>query len=672
LNELIEPGNKKPFLQTVENWSALLWLIIVIIGYYVMHKPITPFFIVSLLSLAWRLTVAVGIISAAGGLGYRYFKDITYHPLSALSIQAAFGLGVLALGVMAVGYLGVYYGWIALLALILLVFITWRNAASWWKQWGFLISEFRASNMAGKLLAILILIVLLATLSIALSPPLQFDALVYHLSLPQEYLHDHQLSYVANNFFWGMPQIAEMIYTWSMALGGAQTATVTGWFAGLIALMGIQGLISNRFSPNTAWVGTATLAAGFTLAFSLGWAYVDWWVLLFASAYFACMLQWVEIGSVQLLAVSGIFAGMAFGTKYTAGILLLCGAVVILLKYHSSYQVLFKSLIAFGAPAFLIFSPWLLKNYLATGNPVYPLGFPAGEVTQLRLDLYQRGEPWGGWLDLLFLPLRATFWGVHGSPGYSASIGPLFLGLALAVGIGWNSRGSKEKSSIVLAMQLSLTGLILWMIAGRFSSYLLQTRLYLAIFPMLTFLAAAGFNGLGKIVESKIRFKVVVSAMICLVVGLTTLEVSIETLKMDSFRQMLGLKSAKNYLADNLGWFEPAMATLQKLPNGSRVLMLWEPRSFYCAPVCEPDEIIDRWLRERYDGQEKPASADEILQKWMLAGYTHLLYYQAGAEFVRHDDTNYKPQDWSELKKLLTMLPLVDNFGDTYLLFHLQ
>ena len=58
-------------------------------------------------------------------------------------------------------------------------------------------------------------------------------------------------------------------------------------------------------------------------------------------------------------------------------------------------------------------------------------------MSSLRLALYQGGEAWGNWLDFVFLPVRATLMGLEGGPGYSASIGPLLVGLSLAAVLIW-------------------------------------------------------------------------------------------------------------------------------------------------------------------------------------------------------------------------------------------
>jgi hypothetical protein len=114
------------------------------------------------------------------------------------------------------------------------------------------------------------------------------------------------------------------------------------------------------------------------------------------------------------------------------------------------------------------------------------------------------------------------------------------------------------------------------------------------------------------------------------------------------------------------------MQALNKLPAGSRVLMLWEARSLYCLPVCEPDEIIDRWVRQLHEsGVSNPATPEEIIQSWKEAGYTHLLFYRLGADFIRTQSLNSQADDWLALEATLHRLTPVQDFGNTYQLYRI-
>jgi hypothetical protein len=131
---------------------------------------------------------------------------------------------------------------------------------------------------------------------------------------------------------------------------------------------------------------------------------------------------------------------------------------------------------------------------------------------------------------------------------------------------------------------------------------------------------------------------------------------------------LLSLDTPQSYLEKNLGWYAPVALAVQSLPPGSKVLMLWEPRSLYCVPRCSPDEVLDRWLRELRAGLAPVA----ILQEWRQAGYTHLLYNRFGAGFVKDQDSRYLPADWQALEYLLAQLPPPADFGAAFQLYSLE
>jgi len=659
--------------QKINGWVALIWLAAIVAGYYVMHKPVSPTGALNLVMLIWCILVSGAIISISGGLGRLFLADLPLHPLEALSVQVGLGLGLLSLGILTVGLIGMIYPVVFLLAMLIITFFLRHQIFAWLKDWSNLGLVFKTSGKFGKTIAGIMLIILGFTLIDSLAPPIRFDALVYHLTLPKIYLISHRFEYIPQLVFWGMPQNAEMLYTMAISLAGESGALVLSWMVGLVALIGILGLLGERFGKNAAWVGVSTLTSGYTLISGLSWGYVDWWVILFSVGFLIMMWTWVGSGWNAHLGLSGIFAGLALGCKYTAGILLFCGAVVILIRFKSRMSQLFRALLWFEVPALMVFLPWLIKNYSATGNPFYPLIFPSGEMSPLRLLLYQGGYPWGNWLDVVFLPLRATLMGVEGAPGYSASIGPLFLGLGLAAGLGWSKRNAAEREIIRIALGISLTGLIIWMIVGRFSSYGLQSRLYLAIFPALAILACAGYLGFTRVIHHGIRFGRIAGFLVILVLVFNAFQVVMDTIERGTFEVVFGFSSQKKYLEDNLGLFEPAMSAIRDLPQKSRVLMLWETRSLYCLPECEPDETIDRWLRDRYSSLGvEPRTPGEILQNWQMVGYTHLLFHKAGAEFIHLNDVkNYNKKDWEALESILELLEPSKYFNNAYILYRI-
>lgn len=652
---------------------AFLCFAALTVAYFVVHKPFTPALAFSLGMAFGRLIIVSLLVAVAGGLGQRLlpFASLQVNPLARLALQAAFGLGLISPGVLTLGVLAGLRPWVGWLALAILLLWLRRNVLDWLDGWRGLAPVWRQAGRLGKFLAVCIALLLFSTLLTALSPPLRFDALTYHLVLPHLYLDAGRFFYLPQNIFWGMPQAGEMLYTWAIALAGDPVAAVLGWAIGALALAGLLGFAQQKFDPDTAWVAAAALVSGYTLASALSWGYVDWLVLLFGVVWLVVLDVWVSDRQTKYLLLAGVLAGLAFGAKYTAGILLPCGAVVLIYYGRQAPRQALLNLLRYSLAAMLAAAPWLVKNLLATGNPLYPFLFPAGAMSELRLALYQGGKPFGGWQDLVLLPLRATFIGVEGGPGYSASIGPLLFGLSLCAGLGWRARSAPIREAIRMAGLVVLPGVLVWMVLGRFSSYLLQSRLYFAFFPALAFLAGAGFSGLQRLALPNVRLGRLAAFLIALVIGLNTFELGVHTLQLGAPAAVLGLKPAAQYLADNLGWYFPAMEAVQALPAGERALLLWEPRSLYCLPRCDPDEVLDRWKRARVSAPGAAPTENVAIQAdWRAQGYTHLLYYRSGADFIRREGRlPFTAADWLALEALLGDLQLVQDFGGAYQLY---
>lgn len=651
-------------------WIGLissLWLIAALVGYYYTHKPFTVELAAGLLTALWRLLVVAGIISLAGGIGtWIIAKRANFNALTSIALQAALGAGILGAVVLLIGFiLGVRPLYFAVLLIVGGV-LARESILTWLRQF----LQFKLFiNKNGLMIAIALGsgLLLLWTLAFALAPPLQFDALTYHLALPHSYLLTGNMAYNSDNIFWGMPQQIEMLYTIAMSLAGTEAAVVLGWSLGVLTLLGLLGFVSEKFNLVSGWVAVACLLAGRSLVTSLSSGYTEWPVMLFGLGMLVGLVAWTNTSEIVNLILAAIFAGFALGSKYTAGLLILIGLAVITWDgIRRRNHRTFANLILFGGIAALVSLPWWVKNWLGTSNSFYPLLFPAGAMTQARLDYYT-GTPWGTWLDMLILPWQATVWGVEGSQGFSWSIGPLLLGFGTLAWVGWQARASEQKRLISIAGITTLGGFIIMALASRWNGLLDQTRLYAAFFPAWAVLAAVGFDSLSNLHAAGVRFRRIAAAVIILVFSFNLIEVGREFVLRAPMAVLDGIMSPASYRTRNLGGYEGAMEAIGALPPGSRVLMLWETRSLSCVPICDPDEVIDRW----YDAVHTYTSAEGTLFAWRAQGYTHLLLNVTGREFVEAGSSRISPAEWARLDDLLASLPSPEAVGDGYMLYQL-
>jgi hypothetical protein len=101
------------------------------------------------------------------------------------------------------------------------------------------------------------------------------------------------------------------------------------------------------------------------------------------------------------------------------------------------------------------------------------------------------------------------------------------------------------------------------------------------------------------------------------------------------------------------------------MQGDAHTVMLWETRGYYCVPLCEPDEVIDRWQHDL----AVYGNPEAVFERWRAQGYTHVLYYQRAAEFVSEDPEHFHPIHLAELEETLGQLQLARDFNGIYLLY---
>ncbi len=114
------------------------------------------------------------------------------------------------------------------------------------------------------------------------------------------------------------------------------------------------------------------------------------------------------------------------------------------------------------------------------------------------------------------------------------------------------------------------------------------------------------------------------------------------------------------------------MGEINKLPPQSKVLFLWEPRSYYCSTkvVCLPDALLDRWWHaRRIHGDEA-----SIAEAWVNEGVTHVLLFRLGAKEIQ--EAGFDPltqDDWDALDRFFTRFTESDSKPtDLYALYRLS
>ncbi|MBI3763282.1 MAG: hypothetical protein HY260_15660, partial [Chloroflexi bacterium] len=499
--------------------AAVLWLTIVLAGYYYVHKPIQPSQGLPLARLALTLIGWLATLALAAGIGRAilpFLSDLSRR--EAIALQMGLGLGVLGLFVLALGAVGGYRPWIAWAALIGGLIAFRRTVRSTVAELRAAVPRWPATG-ANRALAIFVGLTLALAFLRALAPPTAWDALVYHLTGPALYIASGGIHHSIDIPYLGFPQWPEMLFTWAMLLGSANGAALFHFTFAVLTLCLVPGLTRTHASGR-GWLVWAILVAIPTAALLASWAYVEWFTMFAVTASFFAIAQWQgqEANERKWLALAGAFAGLGFAAKYTT-----LGAVLglgLLVLFWAGRERFVRAALTFGLAAALVALPWLIKTLALTGNPIYPFIFAGKYWDAYRSTWYSQPGTGLRGLALLIAPWTATVWGVEGGSPYGADIGPMFLGLIPFIFLGWRERSQASRRLLIGALIVVGAAYAAWIAQLALSRLLAQTRLLLPVFPLLAVFAAIAFDNLKIVTSPRFAARWVVGASIALALAL--------------------------------------------------------------------------------------------------------------------------------------------------------
>jgi hypothetical protein len=652
-------------------WFTILlfWATAILVAYYVFHKPLDVQNLAALAIGLRSIGTAFGVISASAGLGrviVRRLIPTDADGLDQLMVEFGVGFGftgLLWLGLAVTGLLKVWVAWVALAAII---GGTFKSIVHWWRSLQASIRTFHLENRFQKLLGISIFILAVASLIEASAPPHAWDTLLYHLTSPLRHVQAGQLVIDSALPESGYPQLVEMHYTWLLLLGAPRAAALLHWFIGLLASLMVGSLARRWVNGQGSWIAVALIFSAGTWTKMMGVAYIDLVLVFFATLAFQRLIAWIEEPSAKKTILLGVLAGFGFGVKYTGAFV---GVALALLMVWRRPRQAIRTMLSFGFGALIVSLPWLLKN-LPMENPFYPFlgqGIGWDSIRQTWYSQVGSGLLNSSPSQLLLAPFIMTIVGAEGAETWHATFGPLMLMLAPALIVAWKTFGDKHWFRYGLAWIALLYGS--WLYGAAISRLLIQPRLLFPLVPVLTLLLGAGAVSISELNLGRISLGRILNALIVFVLFLTIFNSVGGLLQDQTLEVVMGWQSSEDYLYQQLGWYHGAIRYLDSLPEGSRVLFLFEPRTYYCpGDICIPDGILDRW----YWSRQRGLTNLEILEEWRQEGVTHVLVYQLGIELLQSGEGPMSIDDWNALNSLLQeQLIEVENFGNAYLLYQL-
>lgn len=352
--------------------------------------------------------------------------------------SAGLGLGLFAYAILVLAFLGLLHAWLVWLILVLVGIALFKDMWGSIKNLreslsGLFTMGFSVKNRAADILLIsLVSTYLLVNLIGALAPEIEADALVHHLYVPRIYIQNRSLVYIPYHIASAYPLGIEMLFTLGMLLSTSVLTKLLHFSLGVLGLLATY-CFGRKYLDSRAGLLAATIFYTVpVVAWESTTAYIDLGLTFFTTLEIFALVNWWHARRDKWLAVAAIMCGFAMGTKYLGifGLVILLIGILLKVSFTGKRDILvvLKTILVYAFVSALIVSPWLIKNYVFTGNPVYPFlnnifKSPLMPPINPTFDRAAFGMGDNFFSRYILSPWNMTF---HGEK-YGGAIGPIFL-----------------------------------------------------------------------------------------------------------------------------------------------------------------------------------------------------------------------------------------------------
>jgi len=497
--------------------------------------------------------------------------------------------------------------------------------------------------LLGALVILVVSIVLLSWV-----PPVSKDELVHHLAVPKLYLKHGGMVELPFMEFSYYPMNLELLYLVPLAFGNDILPKFIHFGFALLTAWLLFRYLKRRINGLYALFGVLLfLSLPLVIKLSIT-AYIDLGVIFFSAASLLFLLEWAEKAfKMRYLVLSALFCALGLGTKYNSLISLFLLTLFAPFLYarvcRDGKPGLLKPArqgLLFSLVSIALFSPWMVRNYHWTGNPIYPLyhqwfkatGPVTGEAESgpseaeksrgghsifgYRKVVY--GEQ--GW-EIALLPMRIFVEGQDGDPQrFDGKLNPLLLLLPLFAFF-----RSAVDSAVIRREKKTLLAFAVLFFAFAFFSKDLRMRYIAPIIPPLVVLSVFGLRNMVGWIQSvgpnAGRWRsIFLGTGLFFFMALNFRYLGSQFTQVDPFSYLSGKISRHEYIARFVPEYGAVRHINQHLPQEARVGLLFSGnRGYYLdRAYVYGEDLLLRSLK----GAGRP---ERVHQGFRNAGVTHLL-----------------------------------------------
>lgn len=382
----------------------------------------------------------------------------------------------------------------------------------------------------------LLLPLILSIIILSYVPPVSRDALTHHLAVPKLYLKHGSIYEIPELECSYSPMNLDLLYLIPLYFGNDIIPKFIHFSFALLTAWLIFSYLKKRIDTCYALFGVLLfLSLPVIIKLSIT-VYVDLGLIYFSTASILYLLKWIEKNfDIKYLIYSAIFCGLALGTKYNGLVLLFLLTLFvpfIYLRFFKNKTASQSKAICYSAVfmiiSLIVFSPWMIKNYIWTSNPIYPLydnlinhgkevsnkkiashSSDSTRSTSINNSNKAKGN-WGPfairklvygekWWETAAIPVRVFFQGKDNNPKlFDGRLNPYLFLLTFIAFINFR----KQSNELRTEQKIFLTFALLFLLYA-FVQTDMRIRYIAPIIPPLVILSVFGLNEITTVINKK-------------------------------------------------------------------------------------------------------------------------------------------------------------------------
>jgi len=371
-------------------------------------------------------------------------------------------------------------------------------------------------------------------------------------------------------------------------------------------------------------------------------------LVFFSAAALIFLLLWAELEyKAKYLLLSAIFCGLALGTKYNGLIILFLLTLFtpyVYLRTERTRQYAQSKAIGFAGLyliiSILVFSPWMIRNAIWTGNPIYPLynryfqkavADAEGKVpAEIKKKVQYQVGHWNhfairrmmfkeSWAEIAFIPIRIFFQGQDDKPQFfDGKLNPFLLILPIMAFFAVNRRSLRQKKDLkLLAVFVGLFILIAFLRTS------IRIRYIAPVIPPLIILSAFGCQNLERFFAERGRLllgRFLLYAVVISALGMNIHYVLNQFRIVEPFSYLSGKVSRDAYITYHRPEYPLFTYANQQLSDNQVILALFMGNRVYYS-----DRHMvsgETWFTQSV---LQAGTIGDIQKRFFSKGYTHII-----------------------------------------------